>query len=695
MVAVIAARRFVGRSAMVLSVLCFLPGQLMAATESRAVLVGVSEYPMLGERFRLRGTVNDVTMVAALLESRLGFQPTDVLRLTEESGKTHPELLPTRANILRELEALATRSKAGDRVFVLLAGHGSQQPAVRGSATESGGLDEIFLPRDVERWRDSAGAAGVPNAIIDDEFRSWLGRLGGTGATSWVVFDCCHSGDLARSTSDGAPGETERAIPPAALSIPASVGPAGAIGIGSTEHFENLVVTYACQPNEKTVERRYPDGAKGITCGLLTSMLTQALETVDEPVSYGHLLAEIHRLYRAEGRGRGPTPYSEGDVARTILATHRLDDRFVTVQRDSADGELTLNAGALHGITPGSILAVRRPLERIGGGSGGSQPLGHVEVVAVDARSSRIRTVAYDGSVSPDPTVLDGGLATVVVTGADIVPVRVACRASGPADPLEGIRSRLEAREEVRLAVTFVPPESGPDWMIRHVDDHIVLTPALPAVGAEHRIPAGIDSDEIVRSLADRLCRIGRAETVLRVASCCPAASGLGIVSEMLSDSGRYPTDAPLRLRAGDRFTLSITNGGQRPRDVTVLHVAADQMISALFPEPLRGETSRLECGDARSVRLRCDEHSAGREWIVILVVDAKGVPADFTSLADPKQAHRAVGTDWLSTMLDMGQAPTRGVSTPQSDGCAAQVITFDIASERLLNPGGKPQALQ
>ena len=338
---------------------------------------------------------------------------------------------------------------------------------------------------------------------------------------------------------------------------------------------------------------------------------------------------------------------------------------------------------------------MRRPLERMGGEAGGGRPLGHVEVVAVDVRSSRIRPVAYDCAVSPDPTALDGGLATVGVAGADVARVRVACGTSGPADPLEGIRSRLEALEEVRSAVTFVPPESGPDWMIRRVDDQIVLTPTLSAVGAEHRLPAGIGINEIVRSLADRLCHVGRSETMLRVASRCPAASALGVASEVLSDSGRYPTDAPLRLRAGDRFTLSITNGGQRPRDVTVLHVAADQIISAIFPEPLRGETSRLECGDARSVRLRCDDHSAGREWIVILVVDAKGVPADFTSLAEPKKAHRAVGANWLSTMLDMGQMSTRGMATPQSDGCAAQVITLDIASEQLRESGKEPHAIR
>jgi hypothetical protein len=75
--------------------------------------------------------------------------------------------------------------------------------------------------------------------------------------------------------------------------------------------------------------------------------------------------------------------------------------------------------------------------------------------------------------------------------------------------------------------------------------------------------------------------------------------------------------------------------------------------------------------------------------------VDAKGVPADFTSLADPKQAHRAAGTNWLSTMLDMGQMSTRGMATPQSDGCAAQVITLDIVSEQLRESGEEAHAIR
>lgn len=670
----------------VLSACCCLPRPVATAAESRAVLVGVGEYPALGERFRLRGPANDVDMVARLLVSRFGFQPGDIVRLTEESGGARPDLLPTRANILRELEALATRSRAGDRVFVLLAGHGSQQPSHQAPGAESGGLDEIFLPRDVERWSDAAGCAGVPNAIVDDEFHAWLTRLADTGATSWVVFDCCHSGDMARSAAPGPPGETERSVPPEALSIPAAAAQPGRrtppAGDVAADRFETLVVTYACQSGEKTVDRRFPDDDRGVPCGLLASTLAQALETTDKPVAYGQLLAEIHRLYRAEGRVRGPTPYSEGDVTRSILATDRLANRTFTVERDPADGGLTLDAGALHGLVTGSILVVRRPLMAQAAEAGRGQPLVHVEVVDVGVRTCRVRPVAHDGFPAPGETTLDGGLAAVVVAAVGDTRVRVACGAADPADPLATLRARLEAVDALRTSVAFVPPDSGPDWTIRRAGDDLVLAPAAAAAGAEHRLPAGDGLDGSVRSLADRLSRVARAEMLLRVASRCPTATGTGLTTEALSDSGRHPPGEPLRLRAGERFTLSVTNAGRRARDVTLLHVSADQVISALFPEALRGETSRLDCGDARSLRLRCDEHSTGREWIVVLAVDARGAPVDFTGLADPAQASRAGGTSWLADVLASGGAPTRGIGAQDPDGCTADVIAVDIAAD-------------
>ena len=62
---------------------------------------------------------------------------------------------------------------------------------------ETDGLDEIFLPVDIDKWinRD----AGVPNALVDDEIGDALDAIRDKGAFVWAVFDCCHSGTATRA----------------------------------------------------------------------------------------------------------------------------------------------------------------------------------------------------------------------------------------------------------------------------------------------------------------------------------------------------------------------------------------------------------------------------------------------------------------------------------------------------------------
>src|SRR5690606_19996963 len=83
-----------------------------------------------------------------------------------------------------------------DFVYLHLSGHGAQQPE-RKAGDETDGLDEIFLPVDIQKWADRA--SGVPNALVDDEIRDALDAIRAKGAFVWVVFDCCHSGTATRA----------------------------------------------------------------------------------------------------------------------------------------------------------------------------------------------------------------------------------------------------------------------------------------------------------------------------------------------------------------------------------------------------------------------------------------------------------------------------------------------------------------
>ncbi len=96
--------------------------------------------------------------------------------------------------------------------MILLCGHGSQQPdddPANPDDVESDGLDEIFLPCDVDKYDGQRGA--VTNAITDDQQRAWLVQLLATGARVWVVVDACHSETMVRGT------EVSRQVPPHVL----------------------------------------------------------------------------------------------------------------------------------------------------------------------------------------------------------------------------------------------------------------------------------------------------------------------------------------------------------------------------------------------------------------------------------------------------------------------------------------------
>src|ERR1043165_4369203 len=130
-----------------------------ASGRKQALLVGVTKYDKLSDRFHLKGPGNDVVLMRKMLKERFGFADKDIVTLsegTEASGR------PTRANIKSHFDRLARESGAADQVMILLAGHGSQQPDQE-PFDEPDGLDETFLPCDAGPW--DGGKEAVQRAI--------------------------------------------------------------------------------------------------------------------------------------------------------------------------------------------------------------------------------------------------------------------------------------------------------------------------------------------------------------------------------------------------------------------------------------------------------------------------------------------------------------------------------------------------
>ncbi len=177
----------------------------MDAGERHALLVGCTEYPHLleehGETFyeqsvRLLGPANDVHLFHELLVDKFEFPP-DTITTLVGWDEGDPSSRPTCANIEKAFQNLARTVGQDDYVVILMAGHGSHQPAGAGSADagrrELDGRDEIFLPADVKGWLSEQ--ATVENAIVDDEIGEWLAAIREKGALVWITFDVCPRGN--------------------------------------------------------------------------------------------------------------------------------------------------------------------------------------------------------------------------------------------------------------------------------------------------------------------------------------------------------------------------------------------------------------------------------------------------------------------------------------------------------------------
>lgn len=376
------------RTMILLSILIFC----VTANAQHALLVGVSRYPALSEKFQLKGPPNDVALMKRLLIEKFDFPDNeDVIRiLSEAEGIKNSSRLPTRENICREFTRLSKITQNGENVVVFMAGHGSQQPQnVEDEYPEQDGLDQIFLPRDTGPWKDGLEGRGVQNCITDNEISKWLRQISAKGAHIWAIFDCCHSGDITRGV-----GETERYIPEGndGLAIPESSiaksnkkrGQSRLIldhGVMEVGRQDNLALLYACQRNEKAVERNLPFSNSDSHYGLLTYCLNSVLSRTEGDLSYQELGKRIHLEYINLGRTSGPTPLVEGaDIARSVLGNDTIHRSLITVTLDARMRKLKVDAGQLQGITSNSILAVYPPPgeKRLEKGNQELKPIGYL-----------------------------------------------------------------------------------------------------------------------------------------------------------------------------------------------------------------------------------------------------------------------------------------------------------------------------
>ncbi|GAB0489852.1 hypothetical protein MMPV_001078 [Pyropia vietnamensis] len=145
-----------------------------------ALLIGMNYGHTPGVQ-NLRGCIADVRNMRRLLTTRCGFEPANVVTLTDEPVDGPGGVLgraPTRDVILSEMTALVAKAAPGDSLFFHFSGHGGQVQDLNGDELDM--KDEVLVPVDAR-------------CIVDDEVHERLVKALPLGVRMVALIDACHS----------------------------------------------------------------------------------------------------------------------------------------------------------------------------------------------------------------------------------------------------------------------------------------------------------------------------------------------------------------------------------------------------------------------------------------------------------------------------------------------------------------------
>lgn len=643
---------------------------------SYALLVGCTVYDHLGEAARLRGPINDVEMIRDILTTQFQFGKAGLRELTEDAGKDNR---PIKANIVRELKWLADTVKQGDRVVLLLSGHGSQQldnDPENPDDPEPDGLDEIFCPADI-RASESLEEPYPINSLTDDELRESIANIRRNGVFVWAIVDACHSGSAVRGTEVLRQIPPEQLFPKQVLAKARSMAQSNSRSVKQEEsaldspHEEGgFVAIYAAQPHEPTLEMVLPDESDDSQWrGLLTYTLGKILTSAQTPLSYRELVQRVHSEYiYAYGR-LGPTPLIEGvDQNKMVLGQSSDETQTELVLSANESGDYTVNAGQLRGFTTGTIFAVYPPA----GEPASDVPLGHVQMKDPKLTESVVVPEPRDGDDSPSDFPLGSQLTAVEVPfGQLFLKVGIDEQSeSAEKEPIQDMLHAIQGKPGKRIKL--VDDNSNADWIVRRTkSEELYLLPAEGWSAAQTSTQFGpAPETDQMDWLSDRLGRISRVRSLLRLCHASERQTTGGFFSFL---SGKPPCRINLEMKSvsaetneveaidwaarsgklanGEQVLLEIKNTGRETSDFSVLFIDSEFGITPLFPSFGVIADNRLEPGQDYSLGpLQVEASTLGLEHLIVIATVSKGQPLDFSWL----------GQESLETMAGSSRAVLR-----------------------------------
>jgi hypothetical protein len=611
------------------------PEEVVPTGKRRALLVGCERFPNLGAQFQLRGPCNDVELMRKLLAEKLKFADADIVTLADNREGDGDQ--PTRANIEREVRRLADGAEPNDQYLLYLTGHGF--PAAAGPASDApgakpGGLECVYMPMDVSKY--DPRTASMTGGISGRDLSQWITPIVTRGALVWVIYDSCHGGPAPNPDLLYAPTDT-------------SNGPGG------------LIYTAASRPGELTLEMPFPRGQKdGRVHGLFTYTLNEVLTQAGGPIRHTELVRRIQAQFVAQGHSF-PNPWVAGAKRNhQVLEGQGWSRPVALMVLPSPQGGLMLNAGALHGLKPGMILALKPPEGR----RLGESPAGHVRLTRVDDYAARSEPCAYAGL----PAAVDGLREPLPCEPVHVEYGDVRLKLGISEQFLDAAtRARLSAEvqkliEQAALPVELTTQKDKAQWSLGPVakdstDLYVSPTVERPIRGLSFDLDevapvrvGPIHADKIAAELPAVLGRLARAQNLFAVTELLAGewprwGWGLDVELRVIhfrdeADQQGQVVEWGQNLPANDLIAVRVDNHSSVPIDVTLLR--ADSRTFALRPlqaAPGR-ESARIAAGETLlTPRTRVLGERDREEHVVLIAAEAADAQADFSFLTRPTSA--------------------------------------------------------
>lgn len=301
---------------------------LAEAQEQRALVIGIDNYKETDRSPfpELDGCKNDAQSMKILINAKYNFPNNNIKELYDQQA--------TRDNILKSINELLNESHKGDVAFIYYAGHGSE---VKNSLNKADNhLDQSIVP--IDYWKKN-----IPD-IRNKELATLFNKFIDKGIILTCIFDCCHSGTIARGIQNSPP--KFRYMPADNYDARDASNP---VAPDSRKDGKYLILS-AVQADELAQEQTDDNGTSH---GAFTIALLTAIKQQDVNSSVNHLFTAVHAILRSNGIVQEPV--MAGDVERmdgTLfgLAKGTLPDKILIPVDSVIGNKVKLEAGLVIGL---------------------------------------------------------------------------------------------------------------------------------------------------------------------------------------------------------------------------------------------------------------------------------------------------------------------------------------------------------